>query len=399
MISNNDIRIEWGYLLMTQPSKYFILDTKYYLNPKFTAKKGMRFLRLLLFPVSLVYGLVVVLRNWAYDTGVFKSRKFKIPIISVGNLAVGGAGKSPMTEYLVSLLKDDFKLATLSRGYGRRTKGFLQVKSSSQAEDSGDEPLQFKKKFPEITVAVCEDRVEGIKELNQHHQLIILDDAFQHRAVKPGLSILLFDYRSLSGFQWLLPTGDLREPLNGRKRADMLVITKCPDNLTAEQRKQLTARVNPYAHQQVFFSSLEYADIKMVLHPDEELGLQSIGKDTQIFLITGIANALPLIEHLKLYTLGIIHHEYPDHHQFSKNNIAKLVAAFNNSPTGKKFIITTEKDAQRLNSHQFRELLKGLPVYYLPVRARIQSPDEERFNNLIIEYVRKHPVNNRIYKT
>lgn len=359
----------------------------------------MRFLRLLLFPFSLIYGLVVVLRNWAYDAEIFKSRKFKIPIISVGNLAVGGAGKSPMTEYLVSLLKDDHKLATLSRGYGRRTKGFLRIKSSTQAEDSGDEPLQFKKKFPEITVAVCEDRVEGVKELNQHHQVIILDDAFQHRALKPGLSILLFDYRSLAGFQWLLPTGNLREPLNGRKRADILVITKCPNDFTAEHRKQLTGKVKPYAHQQIFFSSLEYSDMKMLLHPDEELSLQSISGDTQIFLITGIANAEPLIEHLKLYSTDIIHHEYPDHHQFSKKNIAKLATAFNNSTAGKKFIITTEKDAQRLTSHQFRELLKGLPVYYLPVKARILSPDEERFNNLIIEYVRKHPVNNRIYKT
>ena len=359
----------------------------------------MRLLRLLLFPFSLIYALVVILRNWAYDTGIFKSRKFKIPIISVGNLAVGGAGKSPMTEYLVTLLKDDHKLATLSRGYGRRTKGFLQVKSSSQAEDSGDEPLQFKKKFPEITVAVCEDRVEGVKELNQHHQVILLDDAFQHRAVKPGLSILLFDYKSLTGFQWLLPTGDLREPLSGRKRADMLVITKSPTHLTVEQRKQLIGRVNPYVHQQVFFSSLEYADMKMLLHPDEELSLQNISNDAQIFLITGIANASPLVEHLKLYTPHVSHHEYPDHHQFSKKNIAKLVTVFNNSPAGKKYIITTEKDAQRLNSHQFKELLKGLPVYYLPVRTCIQSPDEERFNNLIKEYVRKHPVNNRIYKT
>ena len=359
----------------------------------------MRLLRLLLFPFSLIYALVVIFRNWAYHVGIFKSRKFKIPIISVGNLAVGGAGKSPMTEYLVSLLKEDYKLATLSRGYGRRTKGFLKVKSSSQAEDSGDEPLQFKKKFPDITVAVCEDRVEGVKELNQHHQVIILDDAFQHRAVKPGLSILLFDYRSLKGFQWLLPTGDLREPMNGRRRAEILVITKCPPDLSAEQRNQLTAKVDPYPHQQVFFSSLEYVAMKMVLHPDEELSLDSVSKDTQIFLITGIANALPLTEHLKLYSPNISHHEYPDHHQFTKKNIAKLVTAFHNSQADKKYIITTEKDAQRLNSHHFRESLKGLPVYYLPVEACIQPPDEERFNNLIKEYVRKHPVNNRIYKT
>ncbi|HUH32421.1 MAG TPA: tetraacyldisaccharide 4'-kinase [Daejeonella sp.] len=160
----------------------------------------------------------------------------------------------------------------------------------------------------------------------------------------------------------------------------------------------MIARVDPHPHQQVFFSSLDYADMKMLLHPEEELNLQSISHDTEIFLITGIANALPLVEHLKRYTSAIIHHEYADHHQFSKKNIVKLATAFKSSLAEKKYIITTEKDAQRLNSHLFKELLKGLPVYYLPVRACIQSPDEEQFNNLIKEYVRKHPVNNRVYK-
>ena len=360
--------------------------------------RRMRLLRLLLFPFSFFYALAVIIRNYAYDAGILKSRRFKIPIISVGNLAVGGAGKSPMTEYLVALLKDEFKLATLSRGYGRRTKGFLTVKTSSLAEDIGDEPLQFKKKYSDITVAVCEDRVEGIKELNQHHELIILDDAFQHRAVKPGLSILLFDYSSLQKFQWLLPTGDLREPLSGRKRADLVVITKVPHSLSDDERRTLTKKVAPFPHQGVFFSSFEYAPLKRLSDPKNTLETADIQPDTTIFLLTGIANPAPLLEYLTQFSANIIQLEYPDHHHFTRKNIAKLVKEFEAVNSAGKLVITTEKDAQRLNSYHVRELLRPLPVYYLPVKAVIQPPDEERFNDLIRDYVRKHPVNHRIYK-
>lgn len=361
--------------------------------------RRMRVFRLLLFPFSFFYGIAVIFRNWAYDQGIFKSRRFKIPIISVGNLAVGGAGKSPMTEYLVRILKDDFKLATLSRGYGRRTKGFFKVKTSSIADDVGDEPLQFKKKFPGITVAVCEDRVEGVKELNQHHEVIILDDAYQHRALRPGLSILLFDFNTLCHFQWLLPSGDLREPLGGRRRADIIVISKSPLQLTAAERQTWIAKVRPFQNQQVFFSSLQYSNLKMLLHPEQEKSLNTIGADTMILLLTGIANPAPLIEHLRLFSSNISHHHYADHHQFSKKNIAKLVKSFKELPGADKLIVTTEKDAQRLTSPQFQELLKTLPVYYLPVEAVIDPQEAERFNDLIKTYVRKNSVNNRVHKT
>lgn len=359
----------------------------------------MRLFRLVLFPLSFIYALVVILRNIAYDVGIFKSKKFKIPIISIGNLTVGGAGKSPMTEYLVSLLKDEYKLATLSRGYGRRTKGFLMVKSSSLAEDVGDEPLQFKQKFPEITVAVCEDRVEGVKELNQHHELIILDDAYQHRALRPGFSILLFEYKSLQKFQWFLPSGDLREPLTGRKRADVIVITKAPQDLDPQRKQQMISRVQPYPHQEVFFSWLDYGDLNALFHPGNALALQNIKPHTHILLLTGIANASPLHEHLKGYTTHLSHHRYPDHHRFTKKNIVKLVSEFKELPPGDTLVITTEKDAQRLLSHQIKELLKALPVYYLPVKCRIHAPDEARFDDLIKLYVRKYPVNHRVHNT
>jgi len=358
----------------------------------------MRLLRLLLFPFSFLYALAVVIRNAAYDLGIFKSRRFKIPIISVGNLAVGGAGKSPMTEYLVSLLKDEYKLATLSRGYGRRTKGFLTVKTSSLAEDIGDEPLQFKKKFPEITVAVCEDRVEGIKELNQHHELIIMDDAFQHRAVKPGLSILLFDYNSLQKFQWFLPTGDLREPFGGRKRADLMVITKAPPNLSDEEQSSLIAKAAPYPHQEVFFSSFEYASLQGLSDSTAVRELSDIKADTHVFLLTGIANPAPLFKFLNQFTNHISFQRYADHHHFTRKNIAKLVKEFKAASSSDKLIVTTEKDAQRLSSYHVQELLRPLPVYYLPVKAIIQSPGDAQFNDIIREYVRKHTVNHRVHK-
>ncbi|WP_026897923.1 tetraacyldisaccharide 4'-kinase [Daejeonella oryzae] len=359
----------------------------------------MKLLRLLLFPFSLFYGLCVILRNLGYDLAIFRSRKFKIPVISVGNLAVGGAGKSPMTEYLVALLKQDFRIAILSRGYGRKTKGFFKVNTASLADDVGDEPLQFKQKFPELTVAVCEDRVEGIKELNKAHELIILDDAFQHRAVRPGFSILLFDYNSVSHFQWLLPSGNLREPLYGRKRANLIIITKTSPDLPDEARRKMIKRIAPFPHQKIFFSYLEYGKLQSFLYADKEMDLEIIQPQTHILLLTGIANPLPLINELKKYSQNIVQHNYPDHHRFSKENILKLVADFKSLPGTDKLIISTEKDVQRLKTASIIKLIQDLPVYYLPVKAEIHQPDKAEFNDLIKKYVTEHAANHRIHKT
>lgn len=213
----------------------------------------MIYLRWLLFPFSLLYGLVVVIRNWCYNAGILKSREFDLPVIAVGNLDVGGAGKSPMTEYLIRLLKGNYKLATLSRGYGRKTKGFQVADAHAQASGIGDEPAQFKNKFPNVTIAVAEKRVEGIEQLQSSHDLIILDDAYQHRAVKPGFSILLFDYNRIREPRLLLPAGNLREPFAGRKRADIIVISKCPAALKRIYQFELQKRVKPFPNQAVFF--------------------------------------------------------------------------------------------------------------------------------------------------
>ncbi|MFZ4101579.1 MAG: tetraacyldisaccharide 4'-kinase [Sphingobacterium thalpophilum] len=351
----------------------------------------MKLIRLLLFPFSILYAIGVIARNLAYDVGLFRSQHFNFPVISVGNLSVGGSGKSPMTEYLVRLLKDKYKIATLSRGYGRKTSGFRTVDTDSFSIDSGDEPLQFKRKFKDITVAVCENRVKGIQELESNHELIILDDAFQHRALKPGLSILLFEYSSLLQNQWLLPTGNLREPLWAIHRADIVVVSKCPEKMSGEQHHVVTKR---FKTKKLFFSFLKYGDLKSYNAVNPYRSLHSINQFTKIILLTGIANADPLIK--ELYTFGpeLIHHQYPDHHQFSEKNITKLVNAFKGLTGDDKLIITTEKDAQRLRGTAISDRIKDLAFYYLPVEAEFMEPEKTTFNNLIEEYASKPTGNN-----
>jgi tetraacyldisaccharide 4'-kinase len=266
----------------------------------------MKYMRLLLFPFSLVYGLVVVMRNWLYDIGLFKSRAFGLPVISVGNLEIGGAGKSPMTEYLIRLLKSEHKLATLSRGYGRSTKGFLIADKKPSVTQIGDEPAQFKNKFPEVTVAVCEKRVVGIENLKPAHDVIILDDAYQHRAVKPGLSILLFDYNSVTHSQFLLPAGNLREPFAGRWRADVIVISKCEQDLNRAVQKKIANKINPLPYQQLYFTAISYLSLQDF---SGNTVSAKVDNDTTVFLLTGIANPAPLVQHFKKQTLNVIHHK------------------------------------------------------------------------------------------
>ena len=354
----------------------------------------MRYLRLLLFPFSLVYGLVVVLRNWFYDTGLFKSQEFVIPIISVGNLEVGGAGKSPMTEYLIRLFKNDYKVATLSRGYGRKTKGYLMASETETAATIGDEPAQFKHKFPDITVAVCEKRVIGIEHLEHDHDLILMDDAYQHRAVKPGYSLLLFDYNGLNHPQLMLPTGNLREPFMGRWRADILVVTKCPLTLGTDEQLKLEEKVKPLNYQQLFFTAITYLPLQnLVGGPSSAV----IDQQTTIFLLTGIANPSPLVQHLRNSTTHIIHHNYPDHHQFTLKNISKLADEFSACGSQKKLIITTEKDAQRLGEQELQSLVNQLPILVIPIGVTFLNNGQQLFDQSVKNYVREYSKHSTIH--
>jgi tetraacyldisaccharide 4'-kinase len=350
----------------------------------------MKYLRWLLLPISLIYGLVVMIRNFFYDAGIFKTSRFTKPVIGVGNLDIGGAGKSPMTEYLVQLLKDDVKVATLSRGYGRATKGFITATATATAIELGDEPAQFKHKFPDITVAVCEKRAVGIRKLLPGNDVVILDDAYQHRAVEAGLSILLFDYSRLADPHFLLPAGKLREPFSGRWRAKAIVVTKCPPLLTDDQKYEAAALVAPLPYQQLFFTSIEYRPL--INFPGGSIPPE-IDNDTTVFLLTGIANSRPLVEHLATYTGSIVHHNYPDHHRFTLKNIAKLAADFSACPAQKKLVITTEKDAQRLESSWLRSALPDgvdLPVFVAPISVKFLGDGSEKFNHLVTNYVREH---------
>ena len=373
----------------------------------------MKYLRWLLLPFSLIYGLVVIMRNWLYDGGLFKSYRFTKPVISVGNLEVGGAGKSPMTEYLIRLLKPDYKLATLSRGYGRKTKGYLvagresresRVKNqeittaaTSLSKQIGDEPAQFKQKFPDITVAVCEARVEGLKQLMPGHDLVLMDDAYQHRAVEPGLSILLFDYNRINGPHFLLPAGNMREPMSGRWRAQVIIISKCPAQLTDDEKTALAHKIEPLPYQQLFFTSIAYQS----LHDLEGNAANiSVDSDTTVFLLTGIANPQPLVQYLSSSTSHIIHHNYPDHHPFTLKNITKLADEFAACSSQKKIIVTTEKDAQRLdeswlNTRQLAD--EKLPVFVIPIRVEFLNGSGDQFDKIVLEYVREHTEDHSIH--
>ena len=354
----------------------------------------MKYLRQLLFPFSLLYGLVVIIRNWCYDAGLFKSYEFKVPVISVGNLEVGGAGKSPMTEYLIRLFKNEYKLATLSRGYGRETKGYITATDDATATEVGDEPSQFKHKFPEVTVLVCEKRVFGIGKLLPGHDIILLDDAYQHREVKPGFSVLLFDYRNVTKPHLLLPAGNMREPFAGRWRADVLVVSKCPETLTVDEQTDLIAHLKPLNYQEVFFTSIAYQPLQDM---DGKVVKTTIDSDTTVFLLTGIANAEPLLQQLQKSTSHIIHHNYPDHHQFSLKNIAKLADEFATCASQKKLVITTEKDAQRLHEQALLPLVKQLAVLVLPIGVNFLNNGQQHFDELLKNYVREHTEHHPIH--
>jgi len=344
----------------------------------------IRLLRLLLLPFTVIYGIVVMLRNKLYDYGVLQSTRFDVPVICVGNLVVGGSGKSPVTEYLVGLLGDR-KIAILSRGYGRDTKGFLLADEQSTAKSIGDEPLQFYHKFPKVTVAVCENRVAGINQLKVNHDIILLDDAYQHRRLRPGFSILLFEFQKLQHLQLLLPAGNLREPFWGYKRADLLLVTKSPEQISIADRQRCTAKFGERAQHDLFFSSIQYG--RLISLYSKEWVEPGFLTDKTIFLITGIANPKPLLGYLEGVSGSIIHHDYPDHHSFSVQNLIKLVEAFQQHPGKEKIILTTEKDAQRLFDVTIKELLLNLPVFYLPIRIDMEAKRKNEFDQKILKYV------------
>lgn len=358
----------------------------------------MKILRIILIPFSMLYGCIMQLRNLLFDLSILKSHRFNLPVISVGNLSVGGTGKTPHIEYLIRLLKQEFYIATLSRGYGRKTKGFLLANTQSGAEDLGDEPLQFKKKFPGIRVAVDEKRVRGTNNLLKEFpslQCILLDDAFQHRFIKPGLSILLTEFAHLYSSDFVIPSGGLREFKTGAKRADIIVVTKCPEILLPIERKRLLDEINPLSHQKVFFSYIRYGDFCPLNCSDKNPFSKEFyfERNYSIALVTGIANTKSLEYFLKHKVKNIYPIKFSDHHNFKKTDIIRIKELFNNIAAPNKIILTTEKDAMRLNKPEFSDVLKDIPVFYIPIEIAFHDKDGNLFNEQVINYVRKNQKN------
>ncbi|MCS7036570.1 MAG: tetraacyldisaccharide 4'-kinase [Saprospiraceae bacterium] len=336
-------------------------------------------IRILLAPFSLLYGLAVSVRNALYRIGVLKSARFDIPVISVGNLTVGGAGKSPHIEYLVRWLSQYIEVAVLSRGYGRKTRGYRPVSVIDTAEDVGDEPLQIKRKFPEVPVCVSESRVLGIPELvrrNPETQCVLLDDAFQHLAVTPGLNILLTEYSRPFTRDWLLPSGRLREGRSGYRRADLILVTKCPPELTEAQRTALVQEIRPLLRQRVFFSRYQYEDPYDLLRPDVRRPLDD---HTDALLVSAIAHTDYLLSYLGRHLRSVYAFEFADHHYFTDSDLEDIRRRFEALPGSSKLLLTTEKDATRLERYHEYFWLHQLPVYVLPVRVVFDRDDEAAF--------------------
>lgn len=359
----------------------------------------MNIWRILLFPFSIIYALIVFIRNCLFDSELIRSSVFQLPVISVGNLVAGGSGKTPMVEYLVRLLKDQHRIAILSRGYGRKTKGYLEASSLSTVEDIGDEPAQFKRKFNHVTVAVCEHRAVGIDHLKDTHELILLDDAFQHRAVKPSLSILLYDYTKVFNQDFLLPVGNLREFKSGMKRADILLVTKTPKIFSPMERRRVEGHIGCMSHQKVFYSYLKYGAL-VALSPEHTLEINRISemdKKTPVVLLTGIANPDPIKNILDDRFRSVRHIAYPDHYKFTVKDIEKLTKVFAGIDQPNKLIITTEKDAMRLSISRLKASVDELPIFYLPIEAELHEKDKQEFDQLIMDHVRANKVNYKIY--
>src|SRR5688500_13615816 len=346
----------------------------------------LRPIRILLFPFSLIYAFVAWLRNLMYDKNVFTSAVFNLPLICVGNLSTGGTGKSPMVEFLLRHLREKESVAVLSRGYKRKTAGYALADEFSTALEIGDEPMLFHNKFPDVTVAVGEERVVAIPQLLQDKPdttVIILDDAFQHRSVKAGLNILLTDYNNLFTRDWFLPTGDLRDERRSYRRAQLLVVTKCPPTMGEEEATAVKEEINPVNGQELFFTCIRYDTPYHIVNGDR----MEIDEHTEVLLVTGIANPRTIKNHLSETAATYYEMLYDDHHIFSIDDWKEIARKFKSMSAPKKLILTTEKDAVRLI--KFEQELKALPLYVMPMKINFLYNSEQHYINLITTFINR----------
>ncbi|MEM6316968.1 MAG: tetraacyldisaccharide 4'-kinase [Bacteroidota bacterium] len=346
-----------------------------------------RLIQILLMPFSLLYGLGVSLRNIAYKYNLLKGVAFNLPVISVGNLTVGGAGKTPHIEYLIRLLKDYINIATLSRGYGRKTKGFLLVRPNHNSEEVGDEPLQFRRKFPDIMVSVSENRTFAVPQLlieQPDLQAVLLDDAFQHRSIDPGLNILLTEYQHPYTKDFLLPSGRLREWSAAAERADIIIVSKCPRELSDADRQQMNEELAPRKYQQLFFSYYTYQKPYYLFNP---IYRAPLNEELNILLISAIARTDYLVNYLEEEVNHVRVLQYEDHHYFTNYDISHLKRNFEEIEENNKIILTTEKDAMRLELHRDYLLEHKLPIFVLPVEVAFHQNDGTAFNHLVQQFL------------
>lgn len=343
--------------------------------------------RLLFYPFALIYGGVVWLRNRLYDVKFFSSIEFSVPVIAVGNLSTGGTGKTPHVEYLIRLLQYRFKVATMSRGYKRHTQGFLLADENTNALRIGDEPMQYHMKFPDLAVSVAEERIFGIPALLQQRpdiDVILLDDAYQHRSVKAGLSILITDYSKPFYSDFILPFGSLREGRSAARRASTIIVSKCPENLEASQADLITKKIDPLPHQQVFFTAIRY---------DKPFDLLSGGEvslgDKNVVLVCGIARPEPLVSYVRNSAAGVHILSYRDHHYFVSSDIEEIKAAYDNWNADNKIILTTEKDAARLIMHREKLSAWGIVIAVLPIQVHVLFDRGTEFDAIVTGYVEK----------
>ena len=341
--------------------------------------------KILLAPFSLLYGIGVYVRNLLYDAEVVKSSKFSVPTISVGNLSIGGAGKTPHIEYLIEVLNPYINVATLSRGYNRSSKGFRIVLPANSAQLVGDEPLMYARKHRGIVVAVGESRSVAIPQIVGHApevQTILLDDAFQHRSIKPYLNILLTQYEKPFTRDYLLPSGRLREWRSSYERADIIIVSKCPDHISEEERKELLNELNPLSHQKVFFTKYIYENPYSFYYPNMRLPLT---EDLDVVMISAIANTSYLIDYLNKKVGTYTNMEYTDHHNYTEKDIKYISQVFQQRESNRKLILTTEKDAMRLDVYRKTLFDMKIPVYILPLKVEFLFNQKEEFDQLIKE--------------
>ncbi|MBS4059774.1 MAG: tetraacyldisaccharide 4'-kinase [Bacteroidetes bacterium] len=355
-------------------------------------------MKILLFPFALIYHFVLFLRHKLFDIGILPSESFGLPVICIGNLNLGGTGKTPHTEYIIRLFMKQHEIAVLSRGYKRKTKGFILGSSEKTSDEVGDEPKQYISKFPNITVAVDEQRRSGIKQLlklQKPPEIILLDDAFQHRYVKPGLNILLTDYHNLYTKDYLVPAGRLRDIKSSAKRADIIVVTKTPAVFSPFIEQNLLESLKPKRSQTIYYSFLKYGNLKPVSNSNKLSIPRSI---STILLITGIENPYPLKEHLNNKCIDLIHMPFSDHHVYSEKEINDIVYSYNAIIGRNKIIITTEKDAARLADSPYFRSLENLPLFFQPIEIGFHQKTGISFDEYISDYVRKNLTNKQLHQ-